>query len=173
MASQYSIGERHWSKGFCTNALVLRGKSLRDLETLLGFRSGRLDAGASVSFLQRMPTPDEFRLAGYTYFSHGAVAGHRLKPAERDSARMEELLKKEKGWSAKDVQKFKAGMIGRSIVIFGPERIAKLTPVTPHTESEEYPPGRGVFQIELVSPLPFVVKGIIGHGGKWLGDYSD
>jgi len=63
-------------------------------------------------------------------------------------------------------------MIGRLIVLDGPQRIAKLTPITPHTDVEAYPPGTGVFQIQLLVPLPFRLPAIIGPGQKWLGGYS-
>jgi hypothetical protein len=66
----------HHMTGFCTHAFVPRGKPLSELVELLGYRRGRLASGATVLFLERMPTPDDIQLAGYSYFSDGAVQGH-------------------------------------------------------------------------------------------------
>ncbi len=158
--------------GFCTHAFLLRGKSLTDLEGLLGYRPGRLASGATILFLEKLPAPEDIQLAGYTYFSDGAVLGHKLAPADRDPYRMESLLKSELGWSDAQLRAHKQKMIGTKIVISGHERLAKLIPAMSHSPGEEYPPGKGIFQVKVVRPLPFRVKDVIAAGQKWLGDYS-
>ena len=160
------------AKGFCTHAFLLRGKSLGDLEGLLGYRRGRLASGATILFLEALPTPGDIQLAGYTYFSDGAAGGHKLAPADRDPYRMESLLKSELGWSDTQLRDYKQKMIGSKIVVKGHERLAKLVPATGHTPGEEYPPGTGVFQVKIVHPLRFRVKASIAPGQKWLGAFS-
>lgn len=164
-------GTLHQTTGFCTHAFLLRGKSLNDLEDLLGYRRGRLAGGATVLFLEKLPTPDDIQLAGYTYFSDGAVQGHKLSPVDRDPYRMESLLRSELGWSDAQLRAHKQKMIGTKIVIAGHERLAKLAPATGHSPGEEYPPGKGIFQVKVVRLLPFRVKDTIAPGHKWLGDY--
>ena len=171
MPTALTAGSIHQMTGFCTHAFLLRGKSLNDLEDLLGYSRGRLANGATILFLERLPTPDDIQLAGYTYFSDGAVQGHKLAAADRDPYRMESLLKSELGWSDLQLRTHKQKMIGTTIVINGHERLAKLVPVTGHTLGEEYPPGKGIFQVKVVRPLAFRVKAIIAPGQKWLGDY--
>jgi len=92
MDIEKSVGNTVWTLGYCTHAWLLRGKSLGQLERLLGCRSGRLDEGATIMFLQRSPGAADFQLAGYTYFPDGTEGGHKLEPQEREPRRMESLL---------------------------------------------------------------------------------
>jgi len=172
MAPEWAVGTVHESTGFCTHAFLLRGKTLTELQTLLGYRSGRLVAGATILFLETLPTVDDFQLAGYTYFSDGTLQGHKLQPSERDPYRMESLLKTEQGWSDLQLRAYKHKLIGTKLVVSGHERLAKVAPVTVPAVGEDYPPGAGIFQVKIVRPLRFRVKAGIGPGQKWLGDYS-
>ena len=171
MPAELTMGSVHQMTGFCTHAFLLRGKPLPELERLLGYRSGRLAAGATILFLEALPTAEDFQLAGYTYFSDGALQGHKIPPADRDPYRMESLLKTENGWSDAQLRAYKQKMIGTKLVIVGHERLAKLIPSTLHTVGEDYPPGTGIFQVKIVRPLRFRVKASITPGQKWLGDY--
>jgi hypothetical protein len=173
MNTALKVGEVKFAKGFCTHAVVLRGRYLGELETLLGYRNGRLAAGATVLFLDCLLTPEDFRLGGYNYFSDGTLRGHKLPPESRDPYRMEALLKREHRWSDEQIKGFKRNMIGRSLVLKDSQRVAKLIPATPHMGPEEYPPGEGIFQIELIRLVRFRVKATIAPGQKWLGDYQD
>jgi hypothetical protein len=74
-------------------------------------------------------------------------------------------------WSDQQLRAHKQKMIGTKIVISGHERLAKLTPATAHSQGEEYAPGKGIFQVKIVKPLPFRVKANIAPGQTWLGDY--
>jgi hypothetical protein len=171
MSTGLSVGTLKQMTGYCTHAFLLRGKTLEQLEDLLGYRRGRLVTGATILFLKQLPGPDDFQFAGYSYFSDGAVTGHKLNPADRDPYRMESLLKSEHGWSETQIRTHKQKMIGTKIVVSGPERLAKLIPVTAHSPGEEYPPGQGVFQVKITRALPFEVKSIVPPNQKWLGDY--
>ena len=158
--------------GFCTQAFLLRGQSLPELEDRLGFRRDRLASGAMILFLEKLPLPEDFELAGYTNFSDGAVRGDKIPAAERAPYRAEALLKSEDKWTDEKLHAFKQGMIGHKIAINGPERLAKLVPVLKHSDSETYPAGSGIFQVKIVRPLPFRVKANIAPGQKWLGDFA-
>jgi hypothetical protein len=171
MDIEQSVGDTVWTLGYCTHAWLLRGKSLGQLERMLGFRTGRLDEGATILFLQRLPGANDFQLVGYTYSPDGTEGGHKLQPQDREPRRMESLLKSEHGWSDSDIRKYKEKMVGGKVVIRGCERLAKLCPVTAHTEGENYPPGHGVFQLKIIRPLPFKIKAKILPGEEWRGDY--
>ena len=171
MATGLTVGTAHQMTGFCTHAFLLRGKPLSELEKLLGYRSGRLAAGATILFPDAAPTVDDFQLAGYTYFSDGTLQGHKLPPSDRDPYRMESLLKSENGWTDVQLRAYKQKMIGTKLVVAGHERLAKLIPATLHMAGEEYPPGSGIFQVKIVRPLRFRVKASIAPGEKWLGDF--
>jgi hypothetical protein len=92
-----ALGMSKAMTGYCTHAFLLRGKSLTELETLLGYGRGRLANGATILFLERLPGPDDLQLAGYTYFSDGTVQGHKLEAADRDPYRMEICSKRSMG----------------------------------------------------------------------------
>jgi hypothetical protein len=171
MASTLAAGQIYFTAGFCTHAFLLRGKSLSELDYMLGFRSGRLAAGAALLFLEQSPDADDLELAGYTQFSDGAIQGHKVAPQDRAPRRMEALLKSEDGWSDAQIRLYKQKMIGSKIVIAGPDRLAKLVPNTPEALHEDYPPGTGVFQVRIRRRLLFRVKAAIPPNTKWLGDY--
>ena len=141
MAAGLAVGAVHQMTGFCTHAFLLRGKPLPELEKLLGYRGGRLAAGATILFLDAVPAVDDFQLAGYTYFSDGALQGHKLPLSDRDRYRMESLLKAENRWSDVQLRAYKQKMIGTKLVIAGHERLAKLIPATSDTAGERVSPG--------------------------------
>ena len=172
MEPELKVGSMVKERGFCTHAFLLRGRPPELLETLLGFRTGRLSEGAVILFLEEPPSVDDFELAGFTYFSDGAVQGHSLDDAARDPYRMESLLRTQHGWSEYDIREYKRRMIGRKLVIQGPDRLAKLVPAIPHTKEEEYPPGSGIFQVKIVRPLQFRVEAVLRPGEKWKGGFS-
>lgn len=172
MPGAATIGSTAFRRGFCTHALHLRGKTLRELAELLGYEHQRLAAGANVLFLQSAPGPHDFQLSGYTHFSDGAVQGHLRHPAGRAPFQMEALLKTEHGWSDAQILDYKKRMIGSKITIVGPQRLAKLEPFTGYSAGEVFPPGKGVFQVRLIRELRFCVKAHILPGQKWEGDYK-
>lgn len=102
--SEYRVGAKVKERGFCTHAFLLRGRTPGVLEHLLGFREGRLSEGAAILFLEKLPCVGDFELAGFTYFSDGAVQGHKLDKAARDPYRMESLLRTDHRWSDKDIR---------------------------------------------------------------------
>jgi hypothetical protein len=169
MHTELTAGKTVHITGYCTHAFILRGKPLTELESVLGYGRGRLAMGAAILYLEEVPVPEDFRLAGYTYFSDGTVRGHETPSEERGPNRMESLLKSENGWTDERLRLHKQSMIGTKIVISGHERLAKLVPQSP---GDDYPPGSGVFQVEIVRPLRFRVKANITPGQMWLGDYT-
>ncbi len=133
-------GTAHLS-GCVTQLGFLRGRSLPELEKILGFAHGRLKQGAFICELLQLPAPNQFELAGYTQ-----VATHRTKEQygkiQLDMNVVYRNLMQE--WSAG-----------------GHKSLVKLIPVAGHDSSiaddEQYPPGSGVPQWRLKTPLPFKV----------------
>lgn len=162
----------HQMTGFCTEAFHLCGKPLEKLEQLLGYRQGRLSAGATILFLETLPGPHDFLVSSYTYLSDGKVEGQTLSDEERDPYRIEPMLTSEMGWSHDDLRTYKQKMIGTKIVVASHLRLAKVVPSTPYSEVEQDAPSNRIFQVRLVRPLRFRVKATIAPGQTWPGDFA-
>jgi hypothetical protein len=121
--------------GFITREAFLLGKTLAEMERVLGYRSGRLAAGVSIYALLRLPQNHEFKFAGYTHWPGGEPVGGR--PAvEFDEAKIKNDIREHK-WALR-----------------GPNRVVKVKPLTAHSEAEVYPPGAGAEQWVLTAPMP-------------------
>jgi len=68
------IGEVIQVSGCFTKNKFIAGRSLREIEKILGFHPGRFSKGITVVSLTRLPTLQQFQLAGHTN-----VATHRFK----------------------------------------------------------------------------------------------
>jgi hypothetical protein len=128
-------------KGCITQRGSLKGRSLRELENLLGYADGRLKSGAYICELQQLPAKDQFTLAGYTQ-----VPTHKTNEAygkvELDLGVIYKNLMKD--WT-----------------MGGSKTPVKLIPVSDHdytlSNDQQYPPGSGIPQWVLTTPLPFLV----------------
>lgn len=124
-------------KGCITQEKYIKGKSPRELERLLGFHKGRLDAGAVIAVLIQLPVPNQFELLGYSQ-----VAEHRFN---------EDAIK---GLS---VSTLKELVVRESFTLVGPKRLVKIIPLMNHdrlmSSDLQYPPGLGVPQWKLTSRL--------------------
>jgi hypothetical protein len=130
-------------KGCFTQDKFIAGKSLRDIEKILGFKEGRLSQGGYVYALTRLPEKDEFQVAGYTNVSlHNFVM-----PAGLDV----DVLKR----NAMEVWELK-----------GRNRLVKVVPVIEHNKAmaadEQYPHARGVPQWVITKKLPCTKAGDMG-----------
>jgi hypothetical protein len=138
-------------KGCITQKGSVKGRSLAELEKILGFEDGRLKAGAYVCELQQLPAKDQFTLAGYTQ-----VATHKTKEAygkvDLDMGVVYKNLMTE--WSQG-----------------GNKSLVKIVAVSDHdmtkSNDEQYPPGSGVPQWVLTTPLPFLVVKLIQGSDRY------
>ncbi|HBY63913.1 MAG TPA: hypothetical protein DEH78_29155 [Solibacterales bacterium] len=160
-APSFAIGSTVTLDGYILKLHFIRGQTPGELEKRIGFGDGRLSAGAWLLFLLDRPGVDDFEYRGYTHFSDGKPTG--------STQNAEQLLRAEFGWTQKDLDKHKKGTIG-GFQISGPERLAKVVPVIPHSSSQTYPPGSAIPQWKLVKPLRFRVKELIGPGRAYEGD---
>ena len=61
-----NVNEMIEVRGCITQERYIKGRSLVELERLLGFQKGRLDNGIVVATLIQLPNINQFELLGYT-----------------------------------------------------------------------------------------------------------
>jgi hypothetical protein len=134
--------------GYITQEKYIRGRSLAEMESLLGFNMGRLKAGAAVYAFTRIPRADEFELRGYTYLPDGGGAVGKLAK-DLDLNRLKEILRTQV-WS-----------------VCGLDRLVKVVSVI---DWGGYPMGLGVPQWELTKPVDAVlVSNLLKYGDVYRG----
>jgi hypothetical protein len=150
--SPMPVGQFTEVYGFITQEKFLRGKSLAELEDLLGFQTGRLAQGAVILALKQLPAPEQFTFGGYTQ-----VADHHFKEQYGDNS----ILKQPQGENDRDyrtrILKIKNNIIKTVWAETGPERLVKVKAVTPHNNNihldDQYPPGQGIPQWKLIAGI--------------------
>jgi len=140
------VGQNIAVRGFVTKQKYLAGRSLLELESLLGFHAGRLATGATIAALDRFPQAREFETRGYSQ-----VADHRhATPPGLDMAVIKRLAMA--AWAPG-----------------GPDRLVRVIAVTKHNadmeDDDQYPPGKGVPQWKLVESIPATVIAVLGGHG--------
>jgi hypothetical protein len=127
-------------RGFFTSQKWLRGRSLSEIELLVGYRAGRLSTlGASVYGFTRVPDYWEFELAGYTNVSGGLemdpawVAQEQLAAAYHANTGMAGAATRLKN-NARS-----------SMTVLGPDRLIKVKPLL-EDPFDSYPAGHGIPQ---------------------------
>ena len=135
-------------KGCITQERYIKGKTLPELERLLGFKKGRLEKGVVVAALIQLPTVNQFDLLGYSQ-----VAGHKFNS---DSTK------------GLDVDKLKELVLKEAFTLVGTKRLVKVMANTPHNDhlsnDEQYPPGEGVPQWKLTSRVSARVVDVVMPG---------
>lgn len=143
-----NINEMIEVRGCVTQERYLKGRSLPELERLLGFAKGRLDKGIVVATLIQLPTISQFELLGYTQ-----VAEHKFKGIDPKKL---------------DVNKLKQMVISEAFTLVGNKRLVKVIANTPHNakidNDTQYPPGQGIPQWKLTSLIPARVAAIVLPG---------
>ena len=135
--------------GFVTRERWIIGKTPREMESLLGFRPGRMAQGAGVYALDRLPQASEFDFAGYTHLPSGMSIS---EAAAARSAGTTRSPQQQKLRALIDIDKTKKTMLN-SWTLVGRERLVKVVPVL-RLEPESYPPGDGVEQWKLLNAVP-------------------
>ena len=134
--------------GCITQEHFIKGKTLAELERLLGFQKGRLNDGCVVAVLIQTPMPNQFDFLGYSQVAEHRHNGDALKD--------------------KDVPKLKEMVIKEVFTLAGPKRLVKIKANTPHNSlldnDTQYPPGLGVPQWKLTSRVSARVVDIILPG---------
>ncbi len=131
------------ASGCFTQDKFIAGKSLRDIEKILGFKERRLAQGGYVYALIQLPERNEFRVAGYTN-----VSLHRFEMSYDLDVN---VLKR----NAMEMWELK-----------GRNRLVKVVPIIKHdknmADDEQYPHARGAPQWVITKQLPCVEAGELG-----------
>lgn len=130
-------------RGCITQERYIKGKTLKELEDILGYKAGFLERGMRVVALLRLPRIDEFELLGYSQ-----VAEHRVSKA---------------GQSGLDINKIKEIVLRDTFTLVGSKRLVKVIPtvkpVLSGDNDKDFPPGAGVPQwlIKRTCSIPGIV----------------
>jgi len=131
--------------GCITQEHFIKGKTLSELERLLGFQKGRLANGAVVAALIQMPTAHQFDLLGYSQ-----VAQHKFGSTAT---------------AGLDKDKLKEMVIKEVFTLAGNKRLVKIMANSSHNNhldnDVQYPPGSGVPQWKLAGRVSARVINII------------
>lgn len=152
---------------FFTSQKWLRGKTLAEMELLLGYRTGRLSTlGAAVYAFTRVPENWEFEVAGYTNVSGGLPISSDWLEADRELA-----LYYAKTGMRNSETRLKDN--ARSIMtIYGEDRLIKVKPLL-DDPLDTYPPGHGIpqWRVSKVSAEKGTLQGellqVIQPGGRY------
>jgi hypothetical protein len=155
------FGSRHAMKGVFTQASALRSHSPAELERRLGYAPGRLAEGWTLLFLEQMPAPEDFELIEFARMSPGPPG--RLAVRAGKSAR--EILAESGG----DMLDLKQKIIAERFRLSGPDRLARVVPVSDPDGPVPFPPGGDIVQWQLVRALSFRVAMTIPPGRVYFG----
>lgn len=147
------VGTAIMISGFVTKEKFVRGRTLAELERLLGYGAGRLSRGLIAAKPLVLPALDGFETKGYSQ-----VPGHRYRqPSGLDNAVVRRLARQ--SWS-----------------MAGPESLVKFLPFIRHSDAaeldEQYPPGAGIpqWRIPPARKLPGKVVAVVTAypGGRYV-----
>jgi hypothetical protein len=135
------VGDLVRVSGYVTKDKFINGRTLMEIEDILGYRRGRFAMGVVVLRPNRLPLASEFVLAAYSM-----VAEHHYSQP-----------------SGLNIDKLKQLAIA-SWAHSGPESLVKVWPNIPHNPGLEpdmqYPPGRGAPQWKLIAKIDSIVVDI-------------
>lgn len=138
-------------RGCFTQEKFLKGRSLSEIEDILGFHKGRLSKGMKIVALENVPNSSQFDFLGYSN-----IAEHKFD---------KETLKKF------DVNKLKQLVINESFATTGPNRLVKVLPSVPHANDmdndTQYPSGQGAPQWKLTCAVSAVIIGEVKPNEKY------
>ena len=139
-------------RGCITQEKYIKGRTLPELENILGFHAGRLAQGATVAALLQVPTKSQFNLLGYTQ-----VAEHRIS---------------KEAFNGLDTDKLKDLLLRETFTTVGANRLVKVIAKTGHSkemsDDEQYPPGWGVPQWKLTAEMPAQVIADLNPGEQYI-----
>lgn len=161
-----TVGQILDRKGYFTEAWYLRSQPSGEVERRVGYGAGRLAKGWWLLFLTRKPTLSEFECRGYSQMSDGIPYGHL--PAPPDPRNAEQRMRDD----GIDLPRVKSNLVNQVFQISGHRRLAKIYPCQNTLGGNEYPPGSGIPQWELVQPVPFRVAAFVGPGETYTGNYQ-
>jgi hypothetical protein len=164
-----SVGELRPFSGNVTTLNWIGVRPAADIERNLGYGPGRLGAGFWVLLLKQQLKPTDFDFDGTTLRSGGRL-GLPGATGASDAARMrvhDQIMRERGAAGYAELQQ----RVLRGIRLRGPDRIAKVIPVTPHdsamSPADQYPMGGGGLQwtIKRDHPCIFLVAMQVDRSG--------
>jgi hypothetical protein len=142
------VGQLLSVSGCVTKDKCIRGKTIEEIERLVGFHRGRLSSGLTVVKLNRLPSLNEFELAAYS----NVATHHHQQPTGLDIDKIKKLAVE--SWS-----------------LTGVERLVKVLAAVRHDNrldpDFQYPPGQGIPQWKVtVQILGTVIAEVPGAPGS-------
>ena len=135
--------------GFVTRQINLQGRSLAEIERLIGYHTGRLAQGATFLAAVELPQPKGFELAGYSQVAEQ----HTHKQYKNINNPADPILAQKKAMAASQWS------------LHGSNRLVKVLPGIRHNASmqpdDQYPPGSGIPQWKLILPIRFQVEAVV------------
>ncbi|GAA4737595.1 hypothetical protein [Flavisolibacter ginsenosidimutans] len=138
-------------RGCITQEKYIKGRTLSELESILGFHTGHLAQGATITALLQVPTKSQFNLLGYTQ-----VAEHKIS---------------KEAFNGLDTDKLKDLLLRETFTTVGINRLVKVIAKIAHskdTTDEQYPPGWGVPQWKLTAEMPAQVIAELNSGERYI-----
>jgi hypothetical protein len=137
-----NVGSSDFVSGYVTKDKFIRGRTLQEIEQILGFQTGRFQQGIYVLTLDRLPSQSEFQVAAYSM-----IAEHHFKMP-----------------SDLNIEKIKQNA-AESWGLTGGDRLVKVRTVAPHDPKLDpdlqYPPGKGAPQWKLTARIPATCVAVV------------
>lgn len=140
--------------GFVTQDKYLRGRTLWEIEKILGFHRGRCEKGLYIARVIQLPSPHQFELKGYTLIpDHQQKDGYPGASASGAAPDFDQAKLKRMAYDLWTTQ--------------GPPQLIKAIPAIPHSanldDDFQYPSGWGVPQWKLTSRVNMEVIAFINR----------
>jgi hypothetical protein len=153
------VGQESELTGNITTLQWIGAREPKLVEQSLGYHSSRLAEGYCIALLKDDLTSADFQFDGTTLRSGGRL-GNPASSTAADGARtrVHQGILDERGQGGyEELQKHAL----TSVLLKGDERIAKVLPMKPHSETLapdlQYPPGAGGLQWKLIKPKKFLI----------------
>lgn len=160
------LGSEVFRQGNVTQNTWVGPRPAHALEQSLGFEPGRLAAGWAVLVLKEPLGPLDFEFDGITLRS-GGREGLPAASWEEDALRPrvhDRVLGEQGEPGYRRMQRWSLASIPET----GPQRLVKVSPVTPHSQAvapdRQYPMGGGGLQWKLIRPCRFLVAMTVDAG---------
>ena len=137
-----NVGDSISVSGYITKEKFIAGRTLAEVEKILGFHPGRLSKGMAMAVLMELPGMQQFELAAYS----NVAAHHYQTPKGLDLDKLKTTARAT--WAT-------AGL----------ERLVKVLPIQGHDQNKkpdiQYPPGQGAPQWVSKTPLRAKIAAVV------------
>lgn len=145
----YQVTSKISVRGFIVPLEFVTNCSLAKIETILGFRKGRLQEGAVFAQLHRTPLPEDLDYLGDT-----RTAGHHWEPKREKVQKTGVAGSTQMAINSASYAYLRAG-----------SRLIKVMPIKNFdpqlSDDENFPPGQGAMQFKLKKLVPATVIAIV------------